>query len=466
MSEQTTAAPAGEAMRGRLPLEELAADRALLQRCIVRLAWPVAAEMLLQTVTQIVDMMMVSRLGSEAVAAVGFSFRPMFFALSIFLGLGAGTTALVARCMGRREPELASRVVHQAVLSTIVLAGALAMGFYLLAPRIQAFMGAEPRVLDLGVDYLRALAWGMVFAYTSIVIAAGLRGAGDTHTTMRVGLLTNALNVVLNYALIFGNLGAPALGVYGAGIATSIARAVGTILLLSLVLSRRLVIAPPRRLVAFDPDILLRIVRVGLPATAERALLSLAMLMHLRMVAGEGTLAVAAATLSQNIEELAYMPSIGLAVAAATLVGQFLGDGRPAAAEQAGWQSARLGILFMGGMGALFVMVPRAWLSLFAPAPPLVPLAADLVRIMGLAQPFGAAALILSGGLRGAGATLSVMAATALGMWAVRLGLTSVLLHHGWGAAGAWWAVLADSALRAAVLAWIFARGRWKWIRL
>jgi putative MATE family efflux protein len=466
MSEQTASAPAGREVRGRLPLEELAQDGALLQRCIVRLAWPVAAEMLLQTITQIVDMMMVSRLGPEAVAAVGFSFRPMFFALSIFLGLGAGTTALVARCMGRREPELASRVVHQAVLSTIALAGSLALAFYALAPRIQSFMGAGPQVLHLGVDYLRALAWGMTFAYTSIVIAAGLRGAGDTHTTMRVGLFTNVLNVILNYALIFGNLGAPALGVYGAGIATSIARAVGTIALGYLLLSRRLVIALPHRLVAFDASILVRIVRVGLPATAERALLSLAMLLHLRMVAREGTLAVAAATLSQNIEELAYMPSIGLAVAAATLVGQFLGDGRPAAAERAGWQSVRLGIFFMGSMGALFVIAPRAWLSLFAPAPPLIPLASDLVRIMGLAQPFGAAALILSGGLRGAGATVSVMAATALGMWVVRLGLTSVLMAHGWGATGAWWAVLVDSLLRAGVLAWIFARGGWQRIRL
>ncbi len=466
MSDRPAATSVSREIRGRLPLEALAADRGLLQRTIVKLAWPVAAEMLLQTVTQVIDMMMISRLGSEAVAAVGISFRPMFFALSIFLGIGAGTTALVARCMGRRDPELASRVTHQAALSTIVLAGCLATGFYLFAPQIQSFMGAAPEVLVLGTDYLRALAWGMVFAYTSIVIAAGLRGAGDTHTTMRVGLLTNFLNVILNYALIFGNLGAPALGVYGAGAATSIARAVGAAVLVSLAISRRLVIAPPRRLAAFDPDILLRIVRVGLPATAERALMSLAMLMHLRMVAGEGTMAVAAATLSQNIEELAYMPSIGLAVAAATLVGQFLGDGRAGAAEQAGWQCARLGILFMGSMGVLFVLVPRAWLLLFAPAPPLVPLASDLVRIMGLAQPFGAVALILSGGLRGAGATASVMAATALGMWAVRLGLTSALMRAGWGATGAWWAILADAVLRAGVLALMFAGGRWKRIRL
>ncbi len=466
MSNDARTLPAGQAVRGRLPLEDLAADAQRLRRSILQLAWPVAAEMLLQTVTQIVDMMMVARLGHQAVAAVGLSFRPMFFALSIFLGVGAGTTALVARAMGRREPDTAYRVAHQAVLATVGLASILAAGFYLWAPAIQTFMGAGPEVLPLGVDYLRALALGMVFMYAGIVITAALRGAGDSHTSMRVGALANVLNVFLNYALIFGHFGFPALGVRGAGIATAVSRMFAGLVLAGLVVGGRLVIVPPRRLLEFDPGTFMRVMRVGLPATGERILMSLAMLVHLRMVAVEGTVAVAAATISQNIEELAYMPSIGLAVAAATLVGQFLGHGRPDAAERSGWECVRVGVIFMGAMGALFAIWPGLWLALYAPSPELAPLARTLVRLMGLGQPFVAVAFVLAGGLRGAGDTLSVMGATAFGMWAVRLSLTAVFMARGWGTAGAWAAMLVDSAVRAAVMAWLFSRGRWKRIRL
>jgi len=223
----TPAAQAPRAVRGRLPLEEMASNLALLRRWVIRLAWPVAAEMFLHTLTQIVDMMMVARLGSGALAAVGLSFRPMFFTLSIFLGVGAGTTALVARAMGSRRPDEASEVAHQSAMATVVLSTGLAVLFWVFAPSILRFMGAAPSVMPLGVSYMRGLAWGMVFMYTANVLTAALRGAGDTHTSMRVNIFANVLNVVLNYVLIFGHLGFPRLEVLGAALATSISRAAG-----------------------------------------------------------------------------------------------------------------------------------------------------------------------------------------------------------------------------------------------
>lgn len=454
-------------VRGRLPLEKLAADFTLLRGMIIKLAWPVAAEMFLHTLTQIVDMMMVARLGHAALAAVGISFRPMFFVMSIFLGVGAGTTALVARSMGAKEPETAHKVAHQSVLATIILATVLSAAFWGLAPWLQRFMGAEPEVVPLGVAYMRSLSWGMTFMYVSSVATAALRGAGDTHTSMRVNVAANVLNVVLNYTLIFGHFGFPALGVQGAAIATSIARAVGGVIVLGLILSRRLVIQPPRRLASFEPEILLRVVRIGVPATVERMLMSLAMIFHLKMVAVAGTMAIAAATLSQNIEELSHMPSIGISVSASTLVGQFLGHDRPDAAEHSAWEAVKIALLFMAGMGALFVSFPAVWLSIYAPDAELLPLASVLVRWMGAAQPFMAVAFVLSGALRGAGDTASVMKMTAFSMWVVRLGLTYVFMEFfGWGVAGAWAAMTIDNAVRAAMATYIFRRGRWKKVKV
>jgi putative MATE family efflux protein len=461
------AAAQARSIRGRLPLEELARDRQLLRRTILKLAWPVAAEMLLHTLTGIVDMMMVARLGREAVAAVGLSFRPMFFLMSIFLGIGAGTTALVARAMGRRDPAEANDVAHQSTMATVVLAAALAAAFWLGAPAIMRFMGAAPGVASLGAGYMRTLAWGMVFMYTSMVVTAALRGAGDTHTSMRVNLAANVINVVLNYALIFGRFGLPRLEIVGAGIATTIARVVAGAAILALVLSRRLVITPPPRLLRFDPAVFWRIVRIGVPATVERMLMSMAMILHLRMVALEGTIAIAAATLSQNIEELSHMPSIGIAVSASTLVGQFLGHERPDAAETSGRESARIALIFMGTMGALFVLAPGLWLRLYAPEPDLLPLAMILVRWTGVIQPFMALAFVYAGALRGAGDTAPVMRATALGMWGVRLGLTWLFMNvMGWGAPGAWAAMAVDTAVRALAMSVEFSRGRWKKVKV
>jgi putative MATE family efflux protein len=445
----------------------MAGNLALLRRWVIRLAWPVAAEMLLHTLTQVVDMMMVARLGRSALAAVGLSFRPMFFTLSIFLGIGAGTTALVARAMGRRDPREASEVAHQSVLATVALSTLLALLFWGFAPGILRFMGAQPDVMPLGISYMRGLAWGMIFMYTANVATSALRGAGDTHTSMRVNVFANVLNVVLNYVLIFGHFGFPQLGVFGAAVATSISRAAGGLAIILLVLRGRLVITFPRRLLEFHPTVFWRVFRVGVPATAERMLLSMAMILHLRMVAVEGTIAVAAATLSQNIEELSHMPSIGLSVSASALVGQFLGHERPDAAERSGRECVRIALTFMGIMGMLFLVFPRVWLSLYAPEAELVPLATTLVRWTGIAQPFMAVAFVLAGALRGAGDTRSVMYATALSMWGVRLGLTWVFMSVlGWGAAGAWMAMAVDTAVRAAIMAALFARGAWKKVKV
>jgi putative MATE family efflux protein len=451
------------AIRGRLPLERLAADFGLLRGTIIKLAWPVAAEMFLHTLTQIVDMMMVARLGQAALAAVGISFRPMFFVMSIFLGVGAGTTALVARSMGAKQPEVAHKVAHQSVLATMVLATVLSAAFWAIAPWIQTFMGAEPAVAALGVSYMRSLAWGMVFMYMSSVATAALRGAGDTHTSMRVNIAANLVNVVLNYVLIFGHFGFPAMGVTGAAIATSISRVVGGVVIIGLILTRRLVIQPPKRLLSFDLEIFLRVVRIGVPAMVERMLLSLAMIFHLKMVAVAGTLAIAAGTLSQNIEELSHMPSIGISVSASTLVGQFLGHGRADAAEHSAWEAVKIALLFMSAMGMLFIAFPGVWLSIYAPDADLLPLASTLVRWMGVAQPFMAIAFVLSGALRGAGDTASVMKMTAFSMWVVRLGLTYIFMQYlGWGAPGAWAAMAVDNAVRAVMAVYIFRRGKWR----
>jgi Na+-driven multidrug efflux pump len=161
------------------------------------------------------------------------------------------------------------------------------------------------------------------------------------------------------------------------------------------------------------------------------------------------------------------MPSIGLSVSASALVGQFLGHERPDMSEISARECVRVALGFMGLMGLLFVLAPGVFLALYAPDAELLPVAAALLRLVGIAQPFMAVAFVLAGALRGAGDTKSVMYATAFSMWGVRLSLTYVFMNFfGWGAAGAWGAMVVDSAVRAGIMSFLFVRGDWKKIRI
>ncbi len=447
-----------------LPLSEAGRSRAALRRLIIMLAWPVAAEMSLQTVTQVVDMAMVGRLGSEAVAAIGLSFRPLFFVMSVFLGIGAGTTALVARFVGAGDRELANRTTHQALLFSAVVAAVLTGLLGIFSRQVITFMGAAPDIIPVGAAYVRITSPGLLFAFTAMVATSALRGAGDTQTSMKVNAGVNALNIFLNYVLIFGNLGFPEMGVRGAALGTTIARGMGGVVILALLCSGRLIIRIPwRGVLKWNFDLIVRLLRVAFPAMMERILFSSAMIFHLKMIATQGTTAVAAATLAQNIEEISFMPSIGLSVAAGAMVGQMLGARDPETAERAGWESSLMGVTFMGSMGVLFLAFPHILLRIYGAQGELMTLGTSLIRVVGVFQIPMAIAFVTSGALRGAGDTGSVMLVTAISTWGIRLGLTALFLFGlGLGPVAAYAAMGGDWLVRSLILTHRFRKGSWK----
>lgn len=476
------ATPAGAAIPVAAPDETIRRPRAqaarrshsAIRREIFRLAWPVFAENILATLTQVVDMIMVGHLGAAAITAVGLSFQPFWLVQGFFMGLGAGTTALVARLTGAGDRENAVRVAHQSLLLSIALAVFFGLTTMPLARPVVALMGAAPDVLDLGSVYLVYLVPGMLILMISTVLSAALRGAGDTRTPMWMNVVINLLNVAFCWMLIFGKLGFPALGVVGAGLATTLARLVGSLMLFALVFSGRTVIS--LRLRAFRPlwtffrpdfGTMGRIFRIGIPAALERIVNSFGQLLYTRVVAGLGTVAFAAHSLALNVESLSYMPGLGLSVAATTLVGQKLGAGRPSEAEDNGWECMRLGLWVMGVMGALFFLAPAAFLGLYTGDLAVVTMGVVALRIVAFTELPESVGFVLSGALRGAGDTRSVLGITAVGVWAVRLGLSLLFVSaFHWGLAGAWLAMLLDWVVRATYLIVRFRAGMWKEVRV
>ncbi|MGE5584751.1 MAG: MATE family efflux transporter [Bacillota bacterium] len=446
-------------------------DAVAIRRRVIQLSLPVFAEVVLQTLTQVVDMAMVGRLGASAIAAVGLSMQPLFLGQGVFMGLSVGTTALVARFTGAGERRMAGRTNHQSLLVSTVLALVTCAAAYVYARDIVTLMGAEPDVIALGTSYLRYLVPGFAMLLATMTVGGALRGAGDTTTPMKINVLVNLVNVVGNYMLIFGHFGFPALGVDGAAIATTVSRMIGGALFLWAACRRASPVALPRlRLAAYfriDTALVARVLRIGVPAILERLVISSGMLVYIRAVAGLGTVVYAAHSIANNAESLSFMPGLAFATAATALVGQGLGAGRPDVAERSASEALKLGLAVMGTMALVFLAVPEYLMMIYTSDPEIIRLGSIALRVISFGQVPMGTAFIFSGALRGAGDTRSVLYVTTFAVWVVRLSATYLLVvMAGLGLFGAWLAMVADWLVRGGYVWHRFRAGRWKQLQV
>lgn len=439
-----------------------------MRQSIYRLAWPVIVENMLMTFVGMADMIMVGSLGPEAIAAIGLSNSPIFFATAAFAAISVGATALVARHVGANELEDANLIARQSFILSIIFSLVFTAAALYLAPYIMGWMGAQPEVRHIGTSYIRISTCTFAFSILSMIMNGVLRGAGDTKTPMRVNIIANLVNVVFNYLLIFGKFGLPAMGVDGAAAATALSRFVGGALVLQVLFSGRLVvhISLKDRFSLHWPSIR-RMMNIGVPAMVEQLVMRGGQLLFARVVSSLGTLAYAAHSIAMNAESLSFMPGFGFATAATTLIGQNLGAKKPDAAEHSGYESAKIAAVFMGIVGVFFFAFPSAFVQLYTDDPDVIAMGSSVLRIIAISQPALALAMVFAGALRGAGDTRWVLVITTVGVWGVRLVLSYVLcIMLGFGLIGAWIAMTADLVLRS-ILVWLrFRTGHWKTLRV
>lgn len=448
--------------------EEIIDQDISTRKKILKLAWPVIIEQSLATITHIVDMMMVGRLGAVAVTAIGLTVQPLLFAQAIGAALSVGTTALVARFIGSGNNKDAGRVLQQSLLSSMVLALIGGIIFFYFAKDIIGLMGAEKQVIEAGTYYLQLVIPGFIFMFISFIITAALRGASDTQTPMKINMFINILNVIGNYILIFGHLGAPALGLRGAAISTSIARFLGAVILIYIIFTEKSVITIVRKnFFKFEPVLLKRIMKIGVPTALEQLVMRVAQIFYVRVVAGLGTLAFAAHQISISAESMSYMPGFGMAVAATTLVGQNLGADQPEKAEESSYEAWKIGSLIMGFMALLFLLIPELLIKLYTDNPEIIRLGARNLRIIAFAQlPMGTQ-FIFAASLRGAGDTRWVFYSTAISSWIGRFAMAYIFINvFHWGLVGAWLAMAIDWLMRGSMVLYRFWQGKWKKIKI
>jgi putative MATE family efflux protein len=432
------------------------------------LAWPIILENLFQTALSTADMMMVSRLGAAAIAGVGAAAQLLWVLQSAFGAVTTGTTVLVARFTGARQHEEANTIVKQSILVSVLFSVIFALLGTFWSEWFIDLTGAEAEVLHSGGVYLRIVMQQGLFMLAMFVLNGALRGAGDTRTPMIVTGGINVINIAVAYVLIFGKLGLPAMGVAGAAWGASIARAVGSALLITVLLRGQTVISISGR-TGWKPDFAFvrRILKIGLPSMAEQLLMSGGVLLYGIIAISLGTLVYATQRITFQIISISFMPGMGFAMAATAIVGQYLGAKRADLAGRASGYAMRMAIIWMTAMGLAAAIFGNQVMRLFTNDPQMIRLGAQALLVIALSQPFQAIGQVLAGSLRGAGDTRFPMVATFAGVWLIRLPLGYLFGPVlGGGLSGIYVANVIDSVARA-LANWLrYRTGSWRYIEV
>jgi putative MATE family efflux protein len=460
-------------------------DNHNIQRVTMRLAMPAIMEMTMQTLLGFADMAMVGSLGAVAIAAVGLGDMPIMTLMAVFAALGTGATALVARYIGAKEPEKATEIAKQSLIIGVLSGAVVSLLVVVFAPAIIDFMGAESEAAPYAIQYITYTGAAMIFLIISVVMGGVLRGCGDTKTPMYANGIANILNIIGNFLLIYSSasyvinipftgiaitlfLPGAGMGVGGAALSTALSRVISSLIILHVLFSGKAPIRFTfRDKYRINMDIIKKILNIGTPAALEQLSMRVGQMLYGRKVAMLGTVIYASHRIALTAESISYMPGFGFALAATTLVGQYLGAKKPEMSEKSGYEANKLALIFMTALGVILFFFPEIFIKVFTRDPEIVANASVCLRLVAIAQPFLAAVMVFSGALRGAGDTRYVMVNTLIGVWGIRLLGTYILIDFfHFGLLGAWIGMVADLFVRGTLNYLRFRSGKWKYIRI
>lgn len=433
-----------------------------LGRAIFLLAVPMVIEMMMESIFAVVDVFFVGRLGPAAVATVGLTETLMIVIYTLAFGLSIGATATVSRRIGEKDGEGAARSAVQVLALGALVSGTLGILGAIFAPELLTLMGADAAVLAVGTGYARMMLAGSATAFLIFLVNAVFRGAGDPAVAMKVLILANCINIVMDPVLIFGIGPFPELGVTGAAVATTIGRGIGFVFALWLLAKGSGHLRVARRHVAIEPATMWRIARLSGTGTFQVALGSMSWIGLVRVVAYYGSTALAGYTIAVRVMIFALMPAFGLAGAAATMVGQSLGAGKPDRAERAVWTAARYNVAFLGITGLLFFTFAPTIVGWFTNEAEVLRVGVYGLRVMAVGFPLYALGMVLEQSFNGAGDAWTPAWLNLGVFWVLQIPLAFVLARQGFEERGVFIAVTLAYSVLAVVTAVLFKRGVWK----
>jgi putative MATE family efflux protein len=434
-----------------------------LNRAILLLAIPMVLEMVLESLFAVVDVMWVGRLGANAVATVGLTESMLSLVFAVGIGLSLSTTAMVARRIGEKDPEGAAVAAVQAIVLGGIVSIAIGLPCFLYAADLLRLMGATPEIVSVGTGYARICLGGSCAVLLLFLNNAIFRGAGDAAIAMRLLWVSNIINLILDPCLIFGWGPFPKLGVTGAALATFIGRSIGVMYQFYRLMKGTERIRILVRQIRVRVDVLWRLVRVSLTGILQFAIAHTSWIGMVRIVSTFGAAALAGYTIAIRVVIFVILPSWGLSNAAATLVGQNLGAGKPERAEKAVWRTGLYNMIFLGVLGLFFISCAEPVVRLFIRDPAVVPLGATCLRIISCGNIGYAYGMVMLQAFNGAGDTITPTIVNFFGFWMLEIPLAYWLaIRMNFRSNGAFWAIVVAEAAIAGTSAILFKRGKWK----
>ena len=432
-------------------------------RKILNISIPAAINSLLDMLQVITDLIMVGRISAFAVAAVGLGLQSLMFVFAILTLLHVGTSALLSRFVGAKQLKRASLGLSTLLVFALLLSIPVGVLWYFLSAQLFIWFDTAPQVIALGSSYVQILTWMMPFIFIKLVFVSALNSAGDTKTPMYIKFISILLNILLNYALIFGHFGLPALGVDGAAIATVIVNGLELVVYMTLYMRNKMPFSPHWY---FSKALLKRALKVGIPASIERSLTFGSFMLFTLIIADYGTEALAGYQIGLRVEGLAFMPGIGFTIAAMALMGQGLGAKNPQQAREDVLLVLKYTIGFMFFLSFFMIGMPEQIVWLFTDDARTIEEASLYLRIVGLSQIPLAFNFVLSGALRGAGDSKRTLKINLISLWFVRIIPAFVLSWYFESILWVYLAMISDTLIKAIWLWVTFDKGEWQKIKV
>ena len=425
------------------------------------LSWPMIVTQAVTTLGPTLDMIWVGKLGAAAIAGVGIAGMVVQVAGSARMGLQTGTRAIVARFMGAGDEQGANHVAQQYFLISIAFGIVMAaLGFL---SRQMLLLGLEADVVDQGAAYLRIQLFGMVTMSFQMMSQSLMQASGDAKTPMKISIWTRLLHVGLAPILIFGWWLFPRMGVSGAALTNVVSQGVAGGWGLWILYTGRSRLRLTMRNFSFDGRMIWRIIKIGIPVAINWTERTSANLLVTWFVVPFGTVAVAAHSLMERVDNIVRMPSMGIGNAAGVLAGQNLGAGQPERAEKTGWLAVGMFSSIMLLISVILWFWPEYVISIFNTEPTLVETTITFLRIQIVGFMMLGFIITLMNCLNGVGDTWVPTLNTMITMWLVQMPLAYFLPKYtSLGVNGVRWAIVAAMVIRAAVFAVYFKTGRWK----
>lgn len=434
-----------------------------INRALGLLAIPMMLEMAMEAVFAVVDIAFVSRLGTNAIAAVGLTEALITVLYALAIGLGMGVTAMISRRIGAKDPVAAAYVMGQAIWVGVAVAVIIGFLGVTYAADLLRMMGASEGVIEEGKGFTAMLLGGNASILFLFLLNAGFRGAGDAPVALRSLTLANGLNILLDPCLIFGLGPFPELGVTGAAVATTIGRGIGVAYLFWYLFAGKGRLQFELRNMRLAPELIKRMIRISVGGIGQFLIATSSWIAIIRVVALYGSAPIAAYTIAIRLIEFVFLPAWGLGNAAATLVGQNLGAAEPERAEQSVWTASRYNVIFMSVLGLVFMVFAPQIVGLFTDNEEILRYGISCLRILGVGYPMYAVGMIVIQAMNGAGDTRTPSILNFIVFWLTQIPLAYWLATTvGMGPNGVFLAVVVSESALTVLAVIVFRRGNWR----